>query len=110
MSDGKNIESLIAKVRAFGWDGDKRAANLAAHKIDFEDVRGIFGGPTFTGRRDRHGEIRYQIFGTIQEREVAVACAFRGEVCWLISARRARTDERRKYHHRLARRAATRKN
>ena len=102
MAEDENIESLIAKVRAFGWDGDRRAANLGAHKIDFADVKGIFDGATLIRRSDRHGEIRYQIFGTIQGREVAVACAFRSEVCWIISAQRARKDERRKYDGGLA--------
>ena len=48
------------------------------HKIDFEDVRGILDGYTFIRRSDRHGEVRYQIFGYLQGREVAVACTLRG--------------------------------
>jgi uncharacterized DUF497 family protein len=71
------------------------------HKIDFVDVRGILDGYTFIRRSDRHGEVRYQIFGYLQGWEVAVACAFRGSLCWLISARRARRDERRKYYDRV---------
>jgi hypothetical protein len=104
----KDAERLIARIRAFGWDETKRASNLRVHEIDFEDVKGIFDGDTFIRRSDRHGEIRYQVFGTIQEREVAVACAFRGEVCWIISARRARKDERRKYYAGLAGRSPAR--
>ena len=90
----EEAEDLVGRVRSFGWHDKKRATNLRDHKIDFEDVKGIFDGPTFIRRSDRHGYV--------QEREVAVACAFRGEVCWLISARRARRDERRKYYGRLA--------
>ena len=99
-------EGLIARVRAFDWHESKRAANLRVHKIDFEDVKGIFDGPIFIRRSDRHGEIRYQVFGFVEGREVAVACAFRGEVCWLISARRARKDERRKFHANLTRQSS----
>jgi uncharacterized DUF497 family protein len=100
--DASEAARLVAQVRSFGWHAEKHAINLRDHKIDFEDVKGIFDGPTFIRRSDRHGEIRYQVFGYVQEREVAVACAFRGEVCWLISARRARRDERRKYYDRFA--------
>jgi len=79
------------------------------HKIDFEDVRGVFDGYTFIRRSDRHGETRYQIFGYVDGREVAVACTLRedGRLCWLISARRARKDERQKYYRGLAGRSPT---
>jgi uncharacterized protein len=100
--DEDAISQLIARVRAFGWHKTKRATNLRVHKIDFVDVKGIFDGYTFIRRSDRHGEIRYQVFGYVQGREVAVACAFRDEVCWIISARRARKDERRKSYDSLA--------
>ncbi len=102
MAEVEDIESLIARISAFGWHEKKREANLRAHNVDFADVKGIFDGYTFIRRSDRHGEIRYQVFGYVHEREVAVAFTIRDEVCWLISARRARKDERRKYYDRLA--------
>jgi uncharacterized DUF497 family protein len=92
------ISNAFAQVCAFGWHEKKRESNLRDYKIDFEDVKGIFDGYTFIRRSDRHGEVRYQIFGYVHGREVAIACALRGEVCWLISARRARRDERQKYY------------
>ncbi len=98
--------TLFARIRRFGWYPKKRESNLSDHKIDFEDVKGIFDGPTFIRRSDRHGEIRYQIFGYLFEREVAVACTLRGEVCWLISARPAHRSERRKHFGNLARRSS----
>jgi uncharacterized DUF497 family protein len=94
-------QRLFAGVRDFGWDPKERESNLRIHRIDFEDASGILDGYTFIRRSDRHGEVRYQIFGYIQKREVAVACALRGTVCWLISARRARRDERKKYYDRF---------
>ncbi len=103
----EGTEGLIARIRAFGWHEKKREANLHEHKIDFADVKGIFDGTTFVRRSDRHGEIRYQVFGIVEGREVAVVCTFRDDVCWLISARRARKDERRKYYDRLAGRPPT---
>lgn len=88
-------------IRMFEWDERKREANLLAHKIDFEDVIGIFDAPFVVRRSDRNDEVRYQVFGYVNGHEVAVACTIRGENCRFISARRARRDERRKYHNRL---------
>jgi len=101
MAEDDAVQELFARIRAFGWNEEKRASNLRVHKIDFEDVKGIFDGYTFIRPSDRHGEVRYQIFGYIDGREIAVACTLRDEVCWIISARRARRDERRKYYDRL---------
>mgnify|MGYP001312410301 CR=1 FL=1 len=95
--------NLFERINTFEWHERKRKSNIRVHKIDFRDVKGIFDGYTFVRRSDRYGEIRYQIFGYIDRREVAVACAIRGEVCRLISARRARRDERRKYYQSVAR-------
>ena len=108
MTEDENVvQSPFARIRAFGWHEAKRASNLRAHRIDFQDVKGIFDGYTFIRRSDRHGEVRYQVFGYVDGREVAVACALRGEQCWVISARRARKDERRKYYRGLAGRSPT---
>jgi uncharacterized DUF497 family protein len=98
----EDLQRLFAGVRDFGWHPRKRETNLRDHKIDFEDVKGIFDGYTFIRRSDRHGEIRYQVFGYVHGREIAIACTLRGEQCWIISARRARKDERRKYYRGLA--------
>ena len=97
----EDVQLLFAGVRDFGWNPKKRETNLIDHKIDFVDVKGILDGYTFIRRSDRHGEVRYQIFGYLQGREVAVACALRGSLFWVISARPARRDERRKYYNRL---------
>jgi uncharacterized protein len=97
----EDMQRLFAGVRDFGWNPKKRESNLRDHRIDFEDVRGILDGYTFIRRSDRHGEVRYQIFGYVEGREIAVACTFRGALCWIISARRARRDERKKYYNRF---------
>jgi uncharacterized DUF497 family protein len=96
-----DFDALFASVRDFGWDPEKRDNNLRNHGVDFEDAKRIFDGYTFIHRSDRHGEIRYHIFGYVHGQEVAVACTLRGTTCRLISARRARRDERRKYYNRL---------
>jgi uncharacterized DUF497 family protein len=97
-----DMQRLFAGIRNFGWNPKKRESNLRDHRIDFEDVKGIFDGTTFIRRSDRHGEVRYQIFGYVQGREVTAICTLRGALCWLISARRASRVERRKYYNRLA--------
>ena len=97
----EDLQRLFAGVRDFGWNPKKRESNLRDHGIDFEDAKGIFDGYTFIRRSDRHGEVRYHIFGYVHGQEVAVACTLRGAVCRLISARRARRDERRKFYNRL---------
>ena len=101
---------LFERVETFEWHEKKRELNFRVHKIDFRDVKGIFDGYTFIRRSDRHGEVRYQVFGYVDGREVAVACTIHGNACRLISARRARRDERRKYYQGGARRSPTRQN
>ena len=97
----EDVERLFAGVREFGWNQEKRESNLRDHQIDFTDVGVILDGYTFIRRSDRHGEVRYQIFGYLEGREISVACALRGALCWIISARRARRDEREKYYDRF---------
>lgn len=98
----RNFDALFASVRSFGWNPKKRESNLEDHKIDFEDAKVIIDDYTFVRRSDRHGEIRYQIFGYLEGKEITVACTLRGTLCWIISARRANREERRKYYRRLA--------
>lgn len=97
----EDLQRLFAGVCDFGWNPKKRESNLRDHKIDFEDAKGIFDGYTFIRRSDRHGEVRYQIFGYVHGRQVAVVCTLRGALCWIISARHPSRAERRKYYDRL---------
>jgi uncharacterized protein len=94
----ENLTHLFADIRDFDWNSTKREINFRNHQIDFVDLKGIFERYTFVRRSDRHGETRYQIFGYLEDIEIAVACAIRGDICWLISARRARKDEREQFY------------
>jgi hypothetical protein len=85
----------------YAWDEQKRRSNLREHKIDFLDAQRVIDEPIFIRRSDRKSEIRFVVYGFVDAREVVVICTFRGERCRLISARRARRDERKKYHSRL---------
>ena len=109
MAEDGNIEGLFARINAFSLDERKRETNLRVHKIDFVDATRVFDGPALIRRSDRHGEIRYQILGIVKDHEIALVCTIRGEnseECRIISARRARREERRAYYDRLARKSA----
>jgi uncharacterized DUF497 family protein len=90
---------------AFEWDEAKRQRNLETHDIDFEDAATIFSRPYLRIRSDRDNEIRFIAIGCIDDVEIAVVYTVRGGACRIISARRARTSERKEYHAKVGRRA-----
>lgn len=78
----------------FEWDEPKRLANLRKHGIDFKDAVNVLGqdGPVYeSGRGD---ELRWVTVGSMGGVLIAVVWTMRGEICRLISARRARKHER----------------
>jgi hypothetical protein len=82
----------------FEWHQRKRRTNLTKHGIDFEDAIGVFDGPVFVKRSDRSGERRFVAVGVVDGLVIAVTYTVRGDIYRIISARRARTNERRGYH------------
>ena len=91
----------------FEWDERKRAANLEKHGLDFLDARTIWRKPVLDPCAERRvgAERRLTALGVIGEDEfiVAVVYTVRGEILRLISARRARRNERQLYQDRFAR-------
>ena len=87
-----------AQFEAFEWDEAKRQANIEEHGIDFEDVASIFSLPYLRIRSDRNNEMRFVAIGCIKDVEIAVVYTLRAGACRMISARRARTNEREDYH------------
>jgi uncharacterized DUF497 family protein len=83
---------------AFEWDEAKRQRNLDTHGIDFEDAAAIFSRPYLRSRSDRGKETRFVAIGRLDDVEIAVVYTIRDGVCRIISARRARTNERKEYH------------
>jgi uncharacterized DUF497 family protein len=81
----------------FEWDERKRLNNLAKHGLDFLDVDLVFRGPCYSYDSARQGEDRWVTVGMLDGREVAVVWTTRGEAMRLISFRRARDEERRRY-------------
>ena len=71
--------------------------------MDFEDTVHVFAGTAITIEDDRkdYGETRYQTFGMLGDRMVAVVWTPRGEARHIISMRKANDRERRKYEAQL---------
>lgn len=81
----------------FEWDEAKCALNLEKHGIDFEDAIAIWEGPIQVRPSHRSGESRWIAVGLVETLEVAVVYTERNGVKRLISARRARRNERKTY-------------
>lgn len=85
----------------FEWDEGKRERNLAKHLIDFLDAITIWKGPVLDPAESRSIglEDRYLALGTIGDDQLTVAVVYtvRGKARRIISARRARRNERQVY-------------
>ncbi|MDE2008162.1 MAG: BrnT family toxin [Rhodospirillales bacterium] len=79
----------------FEWDPAKCARNLRQHGIDFQDAIAIWQGPVLQRRSDRGADARFLAFGRVHGILIAVVWTSRGDGRRIISARRARRDERR---------------
>jgi uncharacterized DUF497 family protein len=83
----------------FEWDEDKRLSNIEIHGIDFFGARHLFDGrPRYDFESPRGGEHRILSIGELNGVIVAVAWTKRGaDIVRIISARRARNEEEKKY-------------
>jgi uncharacterized DUF497 family protein len=82
----------------FEWDEAKRRSNIEKHGIDFLRVRQLFDGrPVFSQPSPRDGENRFVTIGSIGGAIIAAIWVERDGVTRLISARKARDEEKRKY-------------
>ena len=92
------------RSEGFEWDETKNQANVEKHGISFERATQAFDG-TFQryedNRRD-YGEKRYRCVGMVDGELFAVIYTERNSVVRIISARRARRDERREYRQVLS--------
>jgi uncharacterized DUF497 family protein len=80
----------------FEWDPGKAASNLAKHGVDFPTATKVFDDPNIRLGFDPRprGETRYQAIGSVSRVVLFVSYTMRGEVCRIISARRASRRER----------------
>ena len=92
----------------FEWHEEKRKTNIEKHDLDFLDAIQVFEGPHFIVDRTREEdkEERKAAIGPIPEDVVpthwsgnliVVVFTWRDDTIRIISARRAGTDERRRY-------------
>jgi uncharacterized DUF497 family protein len=85
----------------FEWDEDKRRANIEKHGIDFVRATTMWLNPVVDPAESRTvaGETRFLALGIIGDDELIIATIYteRGDAKRLISARRARRNERRYY-------------
>ncbi len=83
----------------FEWDEEKRESNLAKHGIDFDRAILLWDGRGFIEWQSTQSEEeRWLRTGTIDERFMTVIWTSRGEIVRIVSARRARDGEKRKYY------------
>ena len=83
----------------FEWDDAKSAANLIKHGMDFTLASRVFDDPSVLETDDPFPfEERFNATGYVDGRLIHVTYTMRGDVCRIISARRADGYERRKYH------------
>ena len=83
----------------FVWDEAKNRANIAKHGVGFLGAARIFDGPVLerVDQRRDYGESRRSAIGVLDGKEIYVVYVMRGEICRIISARRANRRERREY-------------
>lgn len=85
----------------FEWDDEKAVANLAKHKVGFEQAKDVFRDPfalEFLDDREDYGEDRYILIGMTEGRLLIVVYAMTEDRVRIISARKAEPHEHRRYH------------
>jgi len=85
----------------FEWDEENAAANLADHKVSFDEAKTVFDDPLYVDFYDpdhSYDEHRYLIVGkSRQGRLLIVSYTERGDAVRLISAREVTSAERKAY-------------
>ncbi len=81
----------------FDWDPVKRETNLAKHGLDFRRAVEVFNDPQYIDEdssQAEYGEIRRKAIGRVGQLMICVIYTGRDGKRRIISARRARRDER----------------
>ena len=82
----------------FEWDETKRASNLSKHGIDFLRALRVFETQNVSWQSEGYGEPRWMASGLLDDTMVTVVFTQRGDSIRIISVRRARENERRRYY------------
>ena len=94
-----HCEDGSVSFEAFEWDENKNVINAAKHGIDFADALKVFSDPNavmFESSGQRQ-EQRRLVVGMVDGILVTVVFTVHRERIRIISARRSRTSERRRY-------------
>lgn len=84
---------------SFEWDDRKNTINEGKHGISFPQAALIWDGDYIQGPAKKvNGEERFFVTGKLDDIFITVVCTMRGKNTRLISARRARHEERTEYH------------
>ncbi len=89
----------------FQWDRDKNELNIQKHGIDFEDATDVFFDfHIVIATKTNHTEMKELAIGMSHDREVTIIYTWRGVDIRIISARRARINERELFYVNRAKR------
>jgi uncharacterized DUF497 family protein len=82
----------------FEWSEPKRLAVLAASRLDFLDGRRLFDGrPICTAPSPRGAQERWVSIGELEYEIIAIVWTWRGSAIRIITMRKARDEEKRRY-------------
>ena len=92
----------------FEWDEAKAAKCFSERKISFQDAAASLLGVTVTNASHREGEARFASICDCNGLIVVVVWTLRGSARRIVTARRARIDERERYREAIGRAAQAR--
>jgi len=84
----------------FDWDGSKEQSNRLKHGISFVSAIRVFLDPNrveLDVTKPEYGERRFKAIGRVESQVIAVIYTDRADHRRIISARRAKRNERRQY-------------
>lgn len=83
----------------FEYDQTKSAGNKEKHGIDFEEAQALWDDVNAVELKIRYAdEQRFLVIGTLRGKVWAAVITYRGSNIRIISVRRARQDEVRRYY------------
>lgn len=97
----RRIYKMYNRSMGFEWDERKNQSNAQKHGVNFQDAVRIFDGPVMENQVNRPGEPRLLAVGLMKNIEITVVYTLRGKKKRIISARRAKKNERKKYRETL---------
>ncbi|MBA3516178.1 MAG: BrnT family toxin [Rhizobiales bacterium] len=85
----------------FGWDDPKHQRNIRERAFGFDRATRVFESRTIVWVDDRfaYGETRMRALGEVDGELLHVVYTDRGDIRWIISARRASRKERRSWRY-----------